>query len=53
MPGFPSFTQVTSRMETAVLGDEQFQRAYDSGTVLSFDQTIGLALDEIPIPPST
>jgi predicted ATPase/class 3 adenylate cyclase len=34
----------------AALGDEQFQRAYARGTALSFDQTISLALDEIPIP---
>jgi hypothetical protein len=32
---------------------EQFQRAYARGTTLSFDQAISLALDEIPIPPST
>jgi hypothetical protein len=37
----------------AALGDEQFQRAYARGTALSFDQTIGLALDEVPIPPSS
>jgi predicted ATPase/class 3 adenylate cyclase len=37
----------------AALGDEQFQRAYARGMALSFDQAISLALDEIPIPPST
>jgi predicted ATPase/class 3 adenylate cyclase len=37
----------------AALGDEQFQRACARGTALSFDQAISLALDEIPIPPST
>jgi len=37
----------------AALGEEQFQRAYARGTALSFDQAISLALDEIPIPPST
>jgi predicted ATPase/class 3 adenylate cyclase len=37
----------------AALDDEQFQRAYARGTALGFDQAISLALDEIPIPPST
>jgi tetratricopeptide (TPR) repeat protein len=37
----------------AALGNEQFQRAYARGMTLSFDQAISLALDEIPIPPST
>jgi len=37
----------------AALEDEQFQRAYARGMALSFDQAIDLALDEIPIPPST
>ena len=37
----------------AALGDEQFRRAYVRGMTLSFDQAIDLALDEIPIPPST
>jgi predicted ATPase/class 3 adenylate cyclase len=37
----------------AALGDEQFQRAYARGITLSFDQAISLALDEIPVPPST
>jgi predicted ATPase/class 3 adenylate cyclase len=37
----------------AALGDERFQRAYAHGTALSSDQAISLALDEIPIPPST
>lgn len=35
----------------AALGDEPFQRAYAHGMALSFDQTIALALDQIP--PST
>jgi hypothetical protein len=38
-------------MAAAVLGDEQFQRAYARGMAPSLDQTISLALNEIP--PST
>jgi hypothetical protein len=35
----------------AALGDEPFQRAYAHGMALSFDQTISLALDQIPPSP--
>jgi predicted ATPase len=56
--GAPWDTFDTGRQESldqagAALGDEQFQRAYARGMALSFDQAIDLALDEIPIPPST
>jgi tetratricopeptide (TPR) repeat protein len=45
------FRQESLDRAGAALGDEQFQRAYAHGMALSFDQTISLALDQIPPSP--